>query len=86
MSQKVKIIAQNLPAGFGFLIGDRNVQLDENISLEDAKLIASQHAGYIEIIHIPDVPQLSEIATEETEKPADDEPKNSDDAKNSKKK
>lgn len=84
--KQVKIIAQNLPAGFGFSIGDRYVKLDENISLEDAKLIASQHAGYVEIIDKTEVPQIAEIVPEETKKTAEDESKNSEDAKNSKKK
>lgn len=84
MAQKIKIIAQNLPAGFGFLIGDRNVKLDENISLEDAKLIASQHAGYIEIIDVTDMPTVTEVV-QKNEEPAPQEP-DSEGAKNTKKK
>jgi len=45
----VKIIAQNLPEGFGFLINQKFVKITD-LTVEQAELIQNQHAGYVEVI------------------------------------
>ena len=45
----VKIIAQDLPVGFGFLINQKFVKITD-LTVEQAELIQSQHPAYVEVI------------------------------------
>jgi len=47
--KKVKIIAQNLPEDFGFLVNQKFVKITD-LTVEQAELIQSQHPGYVEVI------------------------------------
>ncbi len=49
LMKKVKIIAQNLPEDFGFLVNQKFVKITD-LTVEQAELIQSQHPGYVEVI------------------------------------